>query len=153
MYTKEEASKMRQEFWTTFGKYMSPVFSADGEKVNWINYKTGELNISFKMDADNKKATIALVFSHNDDGIRELYYEQLLQLQKMLPGVEVGEWIFSPGWSDDFGRPMTGAYIVLEGVNIFNKEDWPALISFFKSGITALDEFWSMSRYAFEVLR
>ncbi len=153
MYTKQEASKIRQEFWTTFGRYMSPVLSADGEKVNWINYKTGEPNIAFKMDADNKTATVALVFSHNDDGVRELYYEQLLQLEKMLPAEGPFEWVFSFRQHNEYGKLQAGAYRRLKGVNIFNKEDWPALISFFKAGITALDEFWSMARYAFETLR
>jgi hypothetical protein len=33
MYTKQETSKQRQEFWTAFGRYMKPVLSADGEEI------------------------------------------------------------------------------------------------------------------------
>ena len=57
MYSKSEASQLKQEFWTSFGQYMSPVLSAEGEKLNWINYKTGEKDIFFKMKANNKKST------------------------------------------------------------------------------------------------
>ena len=132
---------------------MSPVSSADGEKVNWINYKTGEPNISFKMDADNKSAMVGIVFSHSNDGVRELYYEQLQQLAKMLPGHDEWQWIFSAVQRDVYDKIYAGAYRRLEGVNVYNREDWPALISFFKSGIIALDEFWAMAKYAFEALR
>jgi hypothetical protein len=41
----------------------------------------------------------------------------------------------------------------MEGVSIFNKEDWPKLISFFKPRIVALDEFWNMVKYSFESLK
>ncbi|RZK28608.1 MAG: DUF4268 domain-containing protein, partial [Hymenobacter sp.] len=41
MYSKAEATQLRQAFWTTFGQYMAPVPSAEGWPTNWINYKTG----------------------------------------------------------------------------------------------------------------
>ncbi len=60
MFSKQDASKLKKEFWTAFGRYMKPVLSADGEKINWINYKTGEKDIVFKMDADSKKHLLQL---------------------------------------------------------------------------------------------
>ncbi len=47
---------------------------------------------------------------------------------------------------------QSAGYIHLNGVSIFNKEDWPQLISFFKQRIIALDQFWSTARYGFEAL-
>ena len=32
MFSKQEASQLRKEFWTAFGQYMKPVLSADGGK-------------------------------------------------------------------------------------------------------------------------
>ena len=60
MYSKKEISLTRQEFWTAFGQYMAPIPSAGGEKINWINYKTGVKHIYFKMEADQKFASIGL---------------------------------------------------------------------------------------------
>jgi len=40
MFKRQEASRLREEFWTTFGRYMRPVLSTEGIKINWINYKT-----------------------------------------------------------------------------------------------------------------
>ena len=153
MYTKEEASKRRQAFWTTFGQYMSPVLSASGLKTNWINYKTGEPNIFFKMDADNRSARIALLLTHPDTGIQELYYEQLLELKNMLHGVQNEEWDWNPLTKDDAGKTVSMVSKTITGVNVLQEQDWPALISFFKPRIIALDEFWDMVKHGFEALR
>ena len=52
MFSKQHASQLRKEFWTVFGQYMSPINSYEGEKINWINYKTGVKGLQFKMHAD-----------------------------------------------------------------------------------------------------
>jgi hypothetical protein len=153
MYSKQEAAQLKEAFWTTFGKYMSPVLSADGEKVNWINYKTGEKNVQFRMQADNKQASIAIELSHKDSGIRDLYFAQLEQLKPILES-ETGEpWQWQPNDSHGNGRTVSRVICTLSQVSIFKKEDWPQLISFFKPRIIALDAFWSQVKYAFEMLR
>lgn len=153
MYSREEASRLRQEFWTAFGLYMQPVLSADGEKVNWINYKTGEKGLSFRMQADQRSASIAIELSQRDAGIRQLYYEQLQELKTLLHA-ELGEaWTWQAEVVDETGRALSRVFTEQAGISIFRKEDWPSLISFFKPRIMALDAFWSGARYTFETLR
>ncbi len=78
MYSKEEASKLRQQFWITFGKYMKPILSADGLPTNWVNYKTGVKHIFFKMDATQKQAVIAIDITHSDEATRTLFFEHFV---------------------------------------------------------------------------
>ena len=92
MYSKQEASQLRQEFWTAFGQYLQPIPSAEGEKVSWINYKTGEKGIQFRMFADNKTAFIAIELNHKDAGLQEIYFEQFRQLQSLLEQETDEEW-------------------------------------------------------------
>ncbi len=153
MYSRQEASQLKQAFWTAFGQYMQPIPSAEGGKVNWINYKTGEKDMAFRMHADNKQAGIGFELSHHDADIRQIYYEQLLQFKALLPDVDGGEWEWIPRKSEEEGRYVAGVYQGLSPVSIFKKEDWPQLISFFKPRLMALDEFWSNIKYAFEALR
>ncbi len=153
MYSKQEASNLKQEFWTAFGQYMSPVLSAEGEKVNWVNYKTGEKNISFRMTADNKRAGIAIELTHKDRDIQQLYYEQFQQLKKFLLASAGEEWHWQLHSTDEYGKTVSRIYQEKAGLSIFKKEDWPALISFFKQRMIALDEFWSNVKYSFESLR
>ena len=76
MFTKQEMSNTRQKFWTSLGQYLAPIPGAGGEKINWINYKTGIRNISFKMDVTNDHAYIAIEISHKDPEIQQLYFDK-----------------------------------------------------------------------------
>lgn len=153
MYSRQQASELRQEFWTIFGQYMLPQLSADRLKINWINYKTGIPGINFKMDADTRSATIAIVLSQTDLGIQELYFEQFMQLKTLLQKQLQEEWIWQQLNTDEHGKATSRIYKQLEHVNIMDKQYWPEIISFFKPRIMALDEFWSTAKYTFDELR
>jgi hypothetical protein len=153
MYKKEEASRLKQAFWTTFGQYMAPVLSSEGERVNWINYKTGVRDVYFRMEADQKRASIAIEMTHKDRGIRELYFEQLKELKTILHKTLEEEWNWELNATDEFGKTISCVGTEITGVNVFDKETWPELIQFFKPRIIKLDEFWSTARYAFDELK
>lgn len=131
MFSKADASQMRQEFWTAFGRYLSPQQSADGEKVNWINYKTGIKHIYFRMEADNQLARIAVVITHSDTGIQELFFEQFTELKPVLHNYLSEVWEWQLHHVDGEGKILSRIYKELPDVSIFNQDDWPKLISFF----------------------
>lgn len=153
MYSRQEAAQLKQEFWTAFGQYMTPVLNAEGEKINWINYKTGGKDVYFKMEADSKSAIISIYLAHKDAGIRHIYFEHFAQLKSLLHESLTEKWNWAPQTHDAHGKQMSRIYKELTGVSIFRKEDWPALISFFKPRIIALDEFWTSAKYSFEALK
>lgn len=152
MYSKEEAARLRQQFWINFGQYMKPVPSASGYPVNWINYKTGVKNIFFKMDVDAKKATISIQLSHPDAGIRELVFSQFEEFKLMFRNTVAEEWDWLQHTTDEYGKTLSLIAATLENVNIYNQQQWPELISFFKPRIIALDEFWDNVKPVFEDL-
>ncbi|MEQ9298615.1 MAG: DUF4268 domain-containing protein, partial [Cyclobacteriaceae bacterium] len=86
MYSRKEASQIKQEFWTTYGQYMRPIRSASGEKVNWVNYKTGVKHLRFISDADNHQARIGIELSHSDKDIQLLFMEQFEQMKTFFHG-------------------------------------------------------------------
>lgn len=153
MYTREEASQLRREFWTTFGQYISPQRSSEGKKVNWLNYKTGLKYVYFRMDADKRTATIAIELTHPDTGIRELFFEQFAEFKNILHTYMGQEWVWDSDYRDDYGKSSARIYTQITGVSVFKKEDWPALISFFKPRMIALDEFWNDVKDGFEALK
>ena len=63
---------------------MAPVLSAEGEKINWINYKTGVKGIQFKMNAKGNKAQISIEINHPDLIHQELIFEKFGELKKIL---------------------------------------------------------------------
>lgn len=153
MYSKQEAAQLKQQFWTAFGQYMRPVLSANEEKTNWVNYKTGEKDIYFRMQADNKKAVVGIEIVHKDAGVQALYFEQFQQLKTLLHASLNEEWIWHLHVSDEQGKIISRIYTELENISIFNQSDWPQLISFFKPRIIALDEFWNNTKHVFEAMR
>lgn len=153
MFTRAEASLIKQEFWTTFGKYMSPVLSAEGMKVNWVNYHTRVKDVYFRMNAGGQSAAISILIQHSDPAVQELYYEQFLELKDLLHATLQEEWLWQLHVPGDAGKVITRIYKEVSGVSVFDKDHWPELISFFKQRIIALDSFWENAKYNFEALK
>ena len=153
MYNHQQASHLRKEFWITFGRYMSPVPSAEGVKVNWINYRTSLKDVYFRMEVDQQIARISISLEQPDAGIRELYFDQFKELKAMLHATVREEWEWLP-YADLAGNKfISRIYKELPNVSVYNTSQWPELISFFKPRIIALDRFWEDAKYSFDMLR
>ena len=76
MYSRQEVSFLTQQFWTAFGQYLAPILSAEGEKINWVNYKTGEKDVRFLMTTESGTAKISITFSHKDIVLQKLYFDK-----------------------------------------------------------------------------
>jgi hypothetical protein len=152
MYSREEAARIRQQFWISFGKYMKPVPSASGLPVNWVNYKTGVKHLFFRLDADNRKASVSIQLHHPDEGIRHLYFNQFEELKMMLHDMLGEEWVWNQDIANDYGKVISTISLTLDPVHLYNKEHWPQLIAFFKSRIIILDEFWDNVKPIFDAL-
>jgi hypothetical protein len=150
LYSKQQATQLKQDFWTAFGQYMQPVPSVDGTKVNWSNYKTGARQIFFRMRAEKTFVSIAIELTDPSEEIRAQRFAQLLQLQAMLHNSLGEEWDWVLQSMDEHGKKISRVYKELQGVNVLNRADWPRIISFLKPRIIALDAFWNDARYGFE---
>ena len=149
MYSKDQISKLKTQFWTNFGQYMKPVPSASGLPVNWINYKTGIKNIHFKMDADNAKAVIAIEISHPKEEERLHYYNHFVSHKKLLASTITYNWQWNEILQTNH-KTISSISLQLNDVNILNQADWPSIISFLKPTIIALDAFWELVKDGFE---
>lgn len=152
MYSKQQASQIRQSFWTTFGQYMSPILSADGEKINWINYKTGVKHVYFKLNADQKFASVEIQITHPALDEQKKVFDQFASMKNMLHETLNENWDWVLHTADENEKVVSRIFVEIAGKNIYNKEDWPALISFFKPRLISLDEFWSQAQYGFQPL-
>jgi hypothetical protein len=152
MYSRQESAKLKQEFWTVLGKYLAPIPSSEEEKINWMNYKTGEKDIYFKMNADTEKASISIELTHKDLVIQEIYFGHFITLKSVFEEF-AGRWNWEPLKLNDNGQQVSKIYLEKTGLNILNRENWPELISFFKANLIALDKFWNSVKYSFESLK
>ena len=148
MYSRQQASQLKQEFWTAFGQYMAPVTSSENESVNWINYRTGQKNIFFRMHADNRQTYIGIELTHQDPTARQFYFTQLRKWKNLLEEFTGEAWTWQAEASDELEKRITRIFIHMNGVSVMNKSDWPKIISFLKPRIIALDAFWTQIKEA-----
>lgn len=135
-------SKIKQEFWTAFGQYMAPVLNADGEKINWINYKTGVKHIFIRANADERGATIGIEIRHPDYS-RNLEYFNRLLLYKPVLHEQMGEPWQWEATQHDSSAQVSRIYLQQTNLNLYQQSDWPGIISFLKPRLISLDSFWS----------
>ena len=143
MYSRQQASQLRQEFWTAFEQYMSPVMSDENECINWINYRTGQKHIYFRMQVDSRHTSIAIELTHPDKETRALYFARLKKWKHLLEEITGEQWTWASEDSDEQGKRLSRIFIQMQEVSVMNKSDWPKIISFLKPRIIALDAFWS----------
>ncbi len=151
MYSAEEASRIKQQFWTSFGQYMAPVLSAENQQVNWINYKTGIRYLYFRMEATSKQATISIEMLHKDPAHAATLYKIFEDTKASLEDSTGEEWEWEAAHINEHGQPLSRIFKTLAPVNIFKQTDWPAIISFFKPRLIALDCYWTDHKMIFEM--
>lgn len=148
MYTREQSSVARQEFWTVFGKYMSPVPSSEGLKINWVNYRTGVKDVYFRMETLPESASISVSIEHSDASTRELFFAQFQEFRIMFQEALEEEWDWQSNVNVN-GKHISRIIKELPNTSVLSKDQWPDLISFFKPRIIALDSFWENAKYSF----
>ena len=137
MYTKEEASAVRTKFWTSLGKYLKPIPNAEGESINWINYRTGINQIKVKADVQNGFA-FAVVEISGEAEMRNTMFETFKRLGFAWQTETV---ILENEWNES-NKQVHQFLTNLDNVSVFRESDWPAIISFFKKNLLAFDVFW-----------
>lgn len=123
MFSKEESAKLRQEFWTSFGKSFPK---------KWLLYNTKIKGLSFKFVADRKNAMVSLDLEHPDEIANELLYEQLLSLKTILTEEYLSEVIFHDSYELD-NRKIIHRILVPHEMkfSIHNKDTWRDCYEFF----------------------
>ena len=102
------------------------------------------------MDADNSEAIVRIEIS-GDAEIQDKFINLFLSLKTALEKYTTCEWKWKAQTEDADGKIISCIFCTYEGVNIFKKEDWPSLISFFKKNILAFDNFWAEHKEIFEM--
>ena len=140
---------LTKQFLTTFGQYIAPVFSAEGEKINWINYKTAVKFIRFRLQANNNVASIAIELSNPDINIQLQQFQQLTMFKKQFQKICGMDWEWKKMINDGRGKITCTIEVSIGDVSVMNISQWPQIISFFKPKLISLDTFWCGYKFAF----
>ena len=122
MFSKEEATQLRKEFWISFGKSFPR---------KWLLYNTKIKGFAFKFVADRKKALVCLDIEHPEEIANELLFDQITSLKTLLEA-EIPEVIFSDEYELENGKIIKRIYVPLEKkFSIYNKKTWRDCYEFY----------------------
>lgn len=152
MFSKEENKQIKVDFYTQLGKKMKMNIPLSGEKVKWMNFRTGIKDIYIKVEITKRQAFALIEFKHQEDSIRELFYDQLEEFKVILNSTMPSEGVWFREFFNDYGDPYSKVEWVLEDVSIFKKETWETAHNFLSEHLIALDEFWADVKPVFKDL-
>lgn len=121
MYSREESKKLRQAFWTSFGREYPR---------KWILYNTQIKEIQLKFTFTTRLAQVSLDVSAGDELIEEFYWEKLVALKHLLITEYLPAATFERNYELPEGKTVGRIFVELNGVNIHRKTDWPIVQDF-----------------------
>lgn len=143
MFSKEEEKQLRIDFWGGLNGELEKQRGLHGNKVNWMNFNTKIKPVYFRMEADGRGARLCIDLQFNDDGIRELFYEQFTEFESILTKSFGEDLLWYPEFEHSNGKTVSRIAIEKSNVNLFKREDWPEMQRFLKSNFIKLEAFWA----------
>lgn len=132
MYSKEEAQRIKREFWIAF---------ADKYPRKWLLHNTQIKDFAFKFYADNKKAQILLDIDSKSEEKRKIYYEKIESLKTILLEDYLSEAIFERNYYLENGKCISRIWVQLDKVSINNKATWDTIFDFFNETMQSFELF------------
>lgn len=133
MYSKEEAQKLKREFWIAF---------AEKYPRKWVLYDTKIRDFSFKFYVDNKKAQVLIDIEQRNDDTRKIYFEKLKSLKTILEDDFVKDLVFEKNYVLENGKTISRVWIEKIGVSVSNRKYWNEIFDFFNEKMDTLEMFY-----------
>jgi hypothetical protein len=142
MLSREEQKKKNTEFWEKFRKYMYKLKSSNGRKMNWLNYPSDVKHIYIRLQADSRTARLCLDIQPKDEGIREIIWEQMTELKKVMEACMKVETIWLENIESPEGKRFSRIMWEKNGVNFYNADDENVIFEFLRDRLIEFDEFY-----------
>ena len=133
MFSKAESRKLRQEFWTSFGKSFPR---------KWILYNTKIRDFSFKFYFDKKKAMVSLDIEDQNIENRIKYWDKMISLKAILTDEFLPDAIFDEDYVLDNGKEISRIYLEKHKVSIHNKNTWQETMVFLNETMQQFEAFY-----------
>ncbi len=132
MYSKEEALRIKKEFWIAF---------AEAYPRKWLLYDTKIKDVTFKFYIDNKKAQVLLDIEPKEEEKRKIYFEKIESLKTILLEAYLPEAILERNFYLESGKVISRIWVEKLGVSLNNRASWPAIFEFFNAMMEQFEYF------------
>ncbi len=141
MFSKEEAKKLREEFWDQFKHMSSGKRALKKLPGNWMLDQTGikALNLRFHVDREVAQVGIDLETRNMDKRIE--LYEKLESLKKLLEEAMESPLVWELEYIRENGKSVSRIYLQIEEVDIYNKDTWTRAHKFMYHNMMKLEAF------------
>ena len=141
MLSKEERRQYNQLFWDGFKKEMRRHNTEHRRAINWLKYPT-EKHVYLRLHCDNTGAYLNFDVQFKDEGIRDIFWEQLTELKKVMENTtgDQGRWLRNQ--TADEGFVFDRIQWQNQDVNYYTQADWPEIYKFLKGRLLAFDCFY-----------
>lgn len=143
MFSKEENKQIKVDFYTQLGQKLKDHYPLSGEKVKWLNFKTGVKGINVKLDFSKREGKFWIEFNHQDEFVRDLFFDQMEEFKTILHAEMPEEGIWFRETFNDYGEPYAKIEWTLEKVSMYKKDTWEEAHKFFSQLLIGFDSFWS----------
>lgn len=133
MFSKEEALKIKKDFWIGF---------AEAYPKKWLLHNTKIKDVTLKFFVDNKTAQVALEIEPKDEEKRKIYFEKIESLKTILLEEYLPEAIFERDYYLLNGKCISRIWIDIDKkVSVNNKNTWNEIFDFFAEKMTQFELF------------
>ena len=142
MYSREEAKQIRREFWQRFENYSTIRRRQKGKPARWMMNKTGIRQLKLKFHFDTEHALTGIDIETRNMDVRIALFNALEELSARLEetmGTRL-EWELEHILPS--GKSISRISVKMQGVNLYNRDDWPDVFKFFYRNMMKLEAFY-----------
>jgi len=153
MLNKEEKKERKARFYKELEGRMKKTPAAVGRKINWFTYPLNLKETFFRMEFDANGARICIDLQHKEQDIRQLFWDQWLELKAVLESTFGALLQFEEQRVNEFEIEQSRISIEKENLNFYEIDDLPLALDFFEENLQKWDAFWQDFNNAFDALR
>jgi hypothetical protein len=132
MYSKEEAQKIKRQFWIAF---------AEKYPRKWLLYDTKIKDFSFKFFIDNKKAQVLIDIESKNEDLKKIYFEKIESLKTILERDFISDLVFERNFVLESGKSISRIWVELNGISVNNPKTWDFVFDFFNEKMDLFERF------------
>jgi hypothetical protein len=146
MFSKEEAKKLREEFWDVFKQMSAARRSRKKLPANWILTQTGIKALNLKFHVDRRVAQVGIDLETRNMDKRIELYEKLEAVKKLLDKAMGAPLEWELDYIRENGKSVSRIYLEAEDVDIYNRDTWAKAHQFMYENMLKLEFFYKEYR-------
>lgn len=150
MFSKEEEKQLREEFWNKFLNLSRQRRLRKKLPGGWILTQTGVKALNLKFHVDRKVAQVGIDLETRNMDKRIDLYEKLESVKTVLEKAMGQPMNWALEYIRENGKSVSRIYLQQEGVDIYDRDTWPAAHEFMYQNMMKLEDFYREYRDFFK---